>query len=245
MNALTMQFKAEVLRIFRNPYFVFWSLLMPIVFYFIFTNVVNTNVPDVKEWQAHYLMSMATFSVMGSAIMTFGIRMVQERTQGWSTFMKITPFPSWAYFSAKMFGQTIMHVFSVIVIFFAGFLINGVSLTFAQWLFSGLWILLASLPFLAIGTLVGAMKKVETASGVSNIVYLALAILGGMWFPMSTFPDAMQNIGQWLPSYHFGSGAWEIIRGNYPDWQSVLILVGYLISFMFLSIYIRKKQDVV
>ncbi|ASK64476.1 ABC transporter permease [Virgibacillus phasianinus] len=240
-----MQCKAEVLRIFRNPYFVFWSLFMPIVFYFIFTNIVNTGVPDAEQWQAHYLMSMATFSVMGSAIMTFGIRMVQERTQGWSTFMKITPFPSWAYFSAKMFGQTVMHVFSIIIIFLAGFLINGVSLTFAQWFFSGLWILLASVPFLAIGTLVGAMKKVETASGVSNIVYLALAIVGGMWFPTSTFPDYMQNIAQWLPSYHFGSGAWDIVHGGYPDWQSILILIGYLLAFMFISMYIRKKQEAV
>ncbi len=111
--------------------------------------------------------------------------------------------------------------------------------------FLGLWILIASLPFLAIGTLVGRMKKVEKASGVSNIGYLALAILGGMWFPMSGFPDFLQALGQWLPSYHFGSGAWEIIRGNYPNWQSVFILAGYLVAIMALSGYIRNKQEAV
>lgn len=240
---MMMQCKVEALRIFRNPYFVFWTLFMPILFYFIFTRIVNTGVPDAEQWQAHYLMSMTTFGVMGSAIMTFGIRMVQERTQGWSSFMKITPFPSWAYFSAKMLGQTVMHTFLILFIFLAGFLINGVSLTISQWLLSGLWILVASMPFLAIGTLVGAMRKVETASGVSNLAYLGLAILGGMWFPMSTFPDILQNIGKWLPSYHFGSGAWEIVRGNSPNWQSVLILGGYLIVFMLLSTYLRKKQE--
>ena len=240
---MMMQCKVEALRIFRNPYFVFWTLFMPILFYFIFTRIVNTGVPDAEQWQAHYLMSMTTFGVMGSAIMTFGIRMVQERTQGWSSFMKITPFPSWAYFSAKMLGQTVMHTFLIFFIFLAGFLINGVSLTISQWFLSGLWILVASMPFLAIGTLVGAMRKVETASGVSNLAYLGLAILGGMWFPMSTFPDILQNIGKWLPSYHFGSGAWEIVRGNSPNWQSVLILGGYLIVFMLLSTYLRKKQE--
>lgn len=245
MNAVTMQCKAEMLRIFRNPYFVFWSLFMPIVFYFIFTKVVNTDVPDAEQWQAHYLMSMTTFSVMGSAIMTFGIRMVQERSQGWSTFMKITPLPSWVYFSAKMFGQTVIHVFSILIIFLVGYLINGVSLSPAQWIFSGLWILIASLPLLAIGNLVGAMSKVETAAGVSNIAYMALAIAGGMWFPMSILPELMQNIGKWLPSYHFGNGAWEIVSGNYPDWRNVLILGGYLIVFMLLSMYIRKKQEAV
>ena len=243
MNSITMQCKIEVLRIFRNPYFVFWSLLMPIVFYFIFTNIVNADVPDVELWQAHYLMSMTAFSVMGSAIMTFGIRMVQERTQGWSSFMKITPLPAWAYFTAKMFGQTVMHLFSVILIFIAGYLINGVSLTFTQGFFSGLWILVASLPFLAIGTLVGSMKKVETASGVSNILYLALAILGGMWFPIYIFPTFLQDMAEWLPSYHFGNGAWEIIRGNAPSIKSVLILGGYLIGFMVISALVRRNEE--
>jgi len=233
-----------MLRIIRNPYYVFWSLLMPIMFYFIFTRVVNTGNDD-PTWRAHYLMSMATFSVMGSAIMTLGIRLVQERTQGWTTFIRITPLPGSVYFFGKMFGQTMMHLFSVICIFIAGYLINGVSLSAGQWVLSGLWILIGSLPFLAIGTLVGAMKRVDTASGVSNVIYMALAVAGGMWMPIEILPRLMQKIGHWLPSYNYGNGAWEIVRGSAPHWSNVLILLGYLVVFMLLSVYIRKKQEAV
>ncbi|MGG6313334.1 ABC transporter permease [Paenibacillus macerans] len=245
MRTLTMQGKAEILRVFRNPYYVFWSLMMPILFYFIFTKVVNTGTDDPGEWQAHYLMSMTTFSVMGSAIMTLGIRLVQERTQGWSTFMRITPLPGPVYFLGKMFGQTMMHLFSIAFIFLAGYLINGVSLSPLTWICSGLWILAGSLPFLALGTLVGLMKRVDTASGVSNVLYLVLAVMGGMWMPMEILPRVMQSIGKWLPSYQFGNGAWAIIRGEAPSWSNVLILLGYLFLFMVLSTYIRKKQEAV
>ncbi|WP_339288904.1 ABC transporter permease [Paenibacillus sp. FSL E2-0201] len=244
MRLITVQCKAEMLRIIRNPYYVFWSLLMPIMFYFIFTRVVNTGNDD-PTWRAHYLMSMATFSVMGSAIMTLGIRLVQERTQGWTTFIRITPLPGSVYFFGKMFGQTMMHLFSVICIFIAGYLINGVSLSAGQWMLSGLWILIGSLPFLAIGTLVGAMKRVDTASGVSNVIYMALAVAGGMWMPIEILPRLMQKIGHWLPSYNYGNGAWEIVRGSAPHWSNVLILLGYLVVFMLLSVYIRKKQEAV
>ncbi|CAH1055376.1 ABC transporter permease [Paenibacillus pseudetheri] len=244
MRLITIQCKAEMLRIIRNPYYVFWSLLMPIMFYFIFTRVVNTGNDD-PTWRAHYLMSMATFSVMGSAIMTLGIRLVQERTQGWTTFIRITPLPGSVYFFGKMFGQTMMHLFSVICIFAAGYFINGVSLTAGQWVLSGLWILIGSLPFLAIGTLVGAMKRVDTASGVSNVIYMALAVAGGMWMPIEILPRLMQKIGHWLPSYNYGNGAWEIVRGSAPHWSNVLILLGYLVVFMLLSVYIRKKQEAV
>ncbi|MDH6370836.1 ABC transporter permease [Paenibacillus sp. VTT E-133280] len=244
MRLITVQCKAEMLRIIRNPYYVFWSLLMPIMFYFIFTRVVNTGNDD-PTWRAHYLMSMATFSVMGSAIMTLGIRLVQERTQGWTTFIRITPLPGSVYFFGKMFGQTMMHLFSVICIFIAGYLINSVSLSAGQWVLSGLWILIGSLPFLAIGTLVGAMKRVDTASGVSNVIYMALAVAGGMWMPIEILPQLMQKIGHWLPSYNYGNGAWEIVRGSAPHWSNVLILLGYLVVFMLLSVYIRKKQEAV
>lgn len=243
MNAFLMQCKMEIIRVFRNPYFIFWTLFMPILFYFIFTRLVSSSYPDNDLWNAHYLMSMTTFAVMGSSIMIFGIRLVQEKIQGWTTFMKITPLPSWAYFTSKMIGQTAVHLFIIIVIFLAGVLINGVSLPLSQWILSGLWILLAALPFLAIGNLVGSMKRVETASGVSNFIYLGLAILGGMWFPMDIFPTLMQQIAEWLPSFHFGNGAWMIIRGKFPEWNSYVVLIAYLILLMALSILIRRKQQ--
>lgn len=245
MNVLLHQCKAEILRMFRNPYYIFWSLFMPIVFYIVFTKVVNIQVPDKKVWDAHYLMSMTTFSVMGSAIMTMGIRIVQERKEGWTTFIKTTPLSGSVYFLAKMMGQTVVHLFSIIVIFIAGILINGVSMPIHIWFLSGAWILLGSLPFLGLGALVGTMKRVDTATGVSNFVYMLLAITGGMWMPMDILPKMVQRVGSWLPSYNFGNGAWEIIRGHSPEFKNYMILAGYLLIFMVLSTYIRRKQEAV
>ncbi|MFE8701808.1 ABC transporter permease [Cytobacillus sp. FJAT-54145] len=243
MNALTMQCKVEIIRIMRNPYYVFWSLFMPILFYVIFTKIFNSGMENETEWQAHYLMSMTIFSVMGSAIMTLGIRLVEERTQGWSMFMKVTPLSENAYFFAKMVGQTLIHVLSIVVIFASGAIINGVSLSLYEWVMSGLWILGGSLPFLALGTLVGTMKRVDTASGVSNVIYMLLAITGGLWMPIEIMPSIIQDIAKWLPSFNLGNGAWEIIRGGSPEWMNILILSAYLILFMVLSSYIRRKQE--
>ncbi|MDF1509398.1 ABC transporter permease [Robertmurraya sp. DFI.2.37] len=243
MKGLLMQCRMEIIKILRNPYYVFWSLLMPIVFYVIFTRIFNHAFDNDQEWQAHYLMSMTAFSVMGSAIMTLGVRLVEERTQGWSLFMRITPISNNAYFFAKMVGQTVIHILSIIVIFTAGGLINRVSLSPLEWLLSGLWILLASAPFLALGVLFGTMKRVDTVSGVSNLVYLLLALSGGMWMPLEIMPTIVQKMAHWLPSYNFGNGAWQIVRGNGPDVSNVLVLIGYLIIFMVLSSYIRRKQE--
>ncbi|MEJ8305102.1 ABC transporter permease [Saccharibacillus sacchari] len=245
MKSLLMQSKAEILRILRNPYFVFWSLAMPILFYFVFTRVLNGDMPNPEQWQAHYLMSMAAFSVMGTSVMTFGLRLVQERTQGWSTALRTTPLTGTAYAAAKMFAQMLLNLLCIVVIFVSGWLINGVHLSAAQWLASGLWIVLASLPFLALGGLIGCMKKVDTANGISNMLYMGLAISGGLWMPFEIMPEAVQRIGKWLPSYNYGEGAWSIAAGGTPSATSVVLLLGYLAAFMVLSGYVRKKQEAV
>lgn len=245
MKMLWVQSKAEMLRILRNTFYVIFSLLMPIMFYYIFTNIFGASEEFGNEWGALYLMSMATFSVMGSSIFSLGIRNVQERTQGFATLMRVTPLPHSVYFLAKMIGQTVVHIFSIIVIFMAGYLINGVSLTAIEWMTCGLWVLFGSFTFLGLGTLVGTMNKVDTASGVSNFVYLAMALLGGMWMPTEILPKVMQNIGQWLPSYHFRNGSWNLAAGDLPELINVLFLIGYLVLFMVLSTYIRKRQEAV
>ncbi|MCI4139333.1 ABC transporter permease, partial [Bacillus vallismortis] len=58
-------------------------------------------------------------------------------------------------------------------------------------------------------------------------------------------PEVTQNIGRWLPSYHVGNGAWELVRGGGPSWENILMIITYLMLFMLLSKYISRKQDAV
>ncbi|WP_461610466.1 ABC transporter permease [Cytobacillus kochii] len=243
MRGWLMQTKVEILRIFRNPYFVFWSLFMPIVFYFVFTNIFNTGMGD--SWNSRFLMSVTCFSVMGTSILTLGIRLVEEKAHGWSNLMRTTPLSSSVYFSAKMVGQTMIHICSVAIIFVVGAVINGVDLSVWQWLTSALWILIGALPFLAIGTIIGAMNKVETAAGISNFFYMVLAFMGGLFMPIEVLPSIFKSIAKAIPSYHYGAGVWEITEGGTPSLLNIAVLAGYFLLFVVLSIYIRRKQEVV
>ncbi|WP_019241777.1 MULTISPECIES: ABC transporter permease [Bacillus] len=245
MHSLWMQCKFETIRILRNPYYVFWSLFIPILFYFLFTKVFTFENPNITNYKAHLLMSMTTFSVMGSGIMTLGIRLVEERSKGWLLFMQTTPLSPKVYFFSKMFSQSIIHIISVVVIFFVGGVVNSVALSFSEWLFAGIWIIIGSLPFLAIGTLIGTIKRVDTATGISNVLYMALAMTGGMWMPIEIMPSYIQKVSVWLPAFNLGNGAWAIVSGSAPEFKNVLILIGYLFLFMLLSSYIRRKQNAV
>ena len=77
-----------------------------------------------------------------TALFSFGVRLSQERGQGWTHLLKITPLPEGAYLTAKIIAQTVVNAFSILVIFIAGILINHVELTVGQWIGAGLWLLL-------------------------------------------------------------------------------------------------------
>lgn len=42
------------------------------------------------------------------------------------------------------------------------------------------------------------------AVAVANIFFLGLSVLGGLWMPIFIFPEILQKVAQFLPSYHLG-----------------------------------------
>ncbi|MFD0692865.1 ABC transporter permease [Paenibacillus sp. GCM10027628] len=246
MRAMIAQCKAELLRTFRNKRFFVFSMIMPAVFYFIFTSTVgdNTEVGGVA-WKAYYLMSMTVFGVVGACIQTLSIKFAQERTQGWIRMIEITPLPSSAYVISKIVSQAIVNLVTIVFMFIVGGVVKGVELTFAQWISCGLWIWLGALPFMALGILIGTLKSVEVTQVVSQIIFMATSIIGGLWFPIQSMPKIMQDIASYSPSFRFGQGAWNIISGGGLSLEGVIILAAYLIVFVVLSSYILKKQKAV
>ncbi|MDQ0415999.1 ABC-2 type transport system permease protein [Croceifilum oryzae] len=243
MRAYLAQSKIELLRTFRNRKSIFFTLLMPIIFYFIMSQNGAEKMGGV-EWKAYFLISMTAYGLMGSSIFNLSLRLVQERTQGWSHQLKITPLPPSTYFAAKVSVQLLVNLGQIVVMFLVGHFANSVELTAGQWIGAGFWLLLGSVPFLAIGTLLGTMDKVETAQIVNQIVTLGLSFLGGIFYPMSLFPEWLRKFGELTPSYLMGNGAWNIL-GNQPvDWGGVAILAIYFVLFTGLASYILQKKEV-
>ncbi|BBH22799.1 ABC transporter permease [Paenibacillus baekrokdamisoli] len=246
VKATLAQCKAELLRTARNKRFVIFSIIMPVAFFFLFTSTVGN---DAKvggvNWSSYYLMSMTCYGIIGASFSTFSIRISRERSQGWIRLLRITPLPSWAYVVSKVAAQGIINLFIVIMMFVIGGLGKQISLPVSVWIESGLWIWIGGMSFMALGTLVGAMKNTDAVQVISTVLYMGLSILGGLWMPVESMSSTMQSISKFTPTYQLGHGAWNIIAGVAIDWSSIGILAAYVVVFMVLSSYILKKQEAV
>lgn len=245
MKSMIAQCKAEILRTVRNRRFIIFSIVMPVMFYFIFTSTLGNIKVNGVDWKAYYLMSMTVFGVIGASINTLSVRFAQERTQGWVRLIRITPLPNGSYVLSKILSQSVINLGTIVFMFLIGHFAKGIDLSLGEWITCGLWIWIGVLPFMALGTLLGTFKSVEVVQVAANIIYMSLSVLGGLWMPLTTMPKIMQDIAQYLPSYRFGQGAWNVLGGSGPDWTGIAILAAYALIFMILSTYILKRQEAV
>jgi ABC-2 type transport system permease protein len=223
MNMFVSQWRAECVRILRSPFFLLFSIVMPFVFYFLFAELNGADTPiGGTTWAAYFLMSMTAFSLIGSSVSQFGIRLAYERKGGWMRQLALTPLPMTTLVAAKIASQLVVHGLIIALLFPVAGAVYGLQLTATQWLACAAWLWLGSVPFLAIGAWIGTIRSPEAATALSNIVFMGMAVAGGLWMPLSVMPAWLQAVGRWMPSWHYAGGAWSILAGEPVDWASLL-----------------------
>ena len=85
----------------------------------------------------------------------------------------------------------------------------------------------------ALGTMLGAFVKNENqANGLSIMIGMLMALLGGCWYPLELFPAPVQNIVKILPTTWSMQGMLDVaLRGT--DITGILPEVGVLMGFTF------------
>jgi ABC-2 type transport system permease protein len=191
----------ELLRAFRNARFFIFSLAFPVVLYFVISSP-NRDVHDFNgsgiSFPLYYMVGLASFGTMISMISS-GVRIAAERQAGWTRQLRITPLTTRVYFRAKVVSAYVLAATSLLLLYISGISL-GVSLPAHVWLEMTGLILVALLPFAALGIALGHVLNVESLGPVTGGVVSLLALVSGTWFPISHH-GFVHDLAQNLPSY--------------------------------------------
>ena len=66
------------------------------------------------------------------------------------------------------------------------------------------------------GIVVGSVADGDGAQGLTMVLYLVLAALGGLWMPEQILPAPLQTVAKALPSYHLAQLGWHVAQGVAP-----------------------------
>ena len=79
--------------------------------------------------------------------------------------------------------------------------------------------------FRSIGLVLGMVLKGGAAMAGGVVTMMAMAILGGLWMPLEMFPDWMQTLGRFIPTYWISRlGEWTMYGGDLP--ATGLLVIG-------------------
>ena len=101
----------------------------------------------------------------------------------------------------------IMALPPLLITYLVGVLALGVRLPAMTWVTIGIASWLGALPFAALGLVIGYLAKPDSVQQISGLLYMLLALFGGIWVPAEQMPDLMRRIAEWTPAYWVGQVA--------------------------------------
>lgn len=230
-----LETRAQFLSVWRRPAFSIPTLAFPVLFYVFFGIVMASGgapggAPGGVSAAAptYLLATYGVFAVLAPSLFGFGVGVAVERDSGALALKQTTPMPAGAYFFARVATALLFGVLLVTVLFLLGAYAGGVALPRGQWFLLAGAILAGVLPFSALGLLIGSWARGQAAVAIVNVVFLPMALLSGLWFPITMFPGFLQSAANLFPAYHLSQLALKVVAldAGQPPAFHLAVLVG-------------------
>lgn len=218
--------RLEVRRTLRDVGFVIGGVAMPVLMYLLFTNLGA----DDRGYKTAAMVGMAGYGAVGSALNTGG-GVAEDRAIGWLRQLRVTPMTPRQVVMGRALTGSVTVLPAILAVLAAGGLLNGVRLALWQWAAIALLLWLGSMPFTLLG-LGNGYRLTGQTTGVANMACnLGLAVLGGLWFPVTLFPDWLRALSACTPTYRFAQLGTSVADGHAPALGAVCVLGAWLLAF--------------
>ncbi len=144
--------------------------------------------------------------------------------------IRLAPVRTEALVSSRLLVTVAVALVQMAVFLAVGVGLFGLKLTGNWWMAIPL-VLCATLTFMAIGLIAGAVSKTsEAASGLANVIILPMAFLSGSFIPLDQAPSWLQTVSKFLPLGQLNKGMLDVmVRGDGPG--AALMPMAVLLSF--------------
>ena len=239
MNSLI---KLELTRALRNRKFLFFSVIYPSVIFLLVSNQTGKVDGTGLSVASYVMVSMASFGALTAVLMGNSERIAKEREGGWVRQLRLTTLPGRGYVLAKTASAAVVSLPSIVVVFLVAAAVRDVRLDTWQWfaLTGAIWA--GSLVFAALGVAIGYLASGDAGRPITMIIYFGLSILGGLWFPSTSFPAWLQNIAKWLPTHAYAALGQAIEQSRAPHAQDIAVLAVSFALFAGGAAWLYRKD---
>lgn len=200
--------------ILREPTALFFSVLMPVGFYALFTSIFGRE-QAVGElpYAATSLATYGAFGVVSVMLLNPGIGVAEDRTRGWLRVKMVSATPIGVSLAARVVAALPYALGVIVAMSVASLLIAGPVLGVGTWLRLVAVLVLGGLPFALFGLAVGFVASSNATAAILNAVLFPMVLASGLWIPLEIMPGWVQAVAPFLPTYHLAQLAQAQLTG--------------------------------
>ena len=186
----------------RNRAFLFFSLIMPIAFLFIYAGIFGRG---NRQAMPYLLAEVLALTVMGS-FWGLSVQLVTFREQGILRRFRVAPVGASAMLASSLLSNYLLTLPTIVIEFFL-----------ARWVFhmtgmgnlAGVFVLVTAgtVSFASLGLIVASVTNTMQETQIINqIIWFIFLFLSGVTVPLPILPKIVQGFALYLPATYLVSG---------------------------------------
>jgi ABC-2 type transport system permease protein len=244
-GAYLTETRFELTRMMRNPQVAIPSLLLAPALYALFALLIAGEAINKDPNMGIFLFSaFSLMSVSMPAMFGTGVTLGLEREMGLLRLKRAQPAPPAAWVVAKIVSGLVMATLAYALILVVALAAGKLPLAAGQAAALSAGLLIGTIPFTALGLMIGSLASGSAVSNYSLLVYLPGCYLSGMFFPL---PSSMYWQAPIWPQFHVGQLAMHlagITKFQFEPLQmAIAALLGYTVLFAGVTIWRLQQRD--
>ena len=200
------QFRYDQKVFWRNPASVFFTVLLPLIFLFIFATIFGNE--DIEErgvkTTTYYVPAIISLAVISATTQSLAINLTEDRERGLLKRIRGTPLPAPVFVAGRVGNSLVVSLLMVVLVALIGKLVYDVSLPDQTIPAVVITLAVGAFSFCCLGfALTALIPSEDAAPAISNAVVLPLYFISGVFIPDSEIPSGVLQVADVFPIRHF------------------------------------------
>ncbi len=203
MIALALhQFRYDQKVFWRNPASVFFTVMLPLIFLFIFATIFgNDEVEDRGvNTTTYYVPAIIALAIISASTQSLAINLTDDRERGMLKRVRGTPLPVPVFVGGRVGNSLLVALLMLVIVATIGKLVYGVSIPTTTLPAVLVTVAVGAFAFCCLGfAMTTIIPSEDAAPAITNALILPLYFISGIFIPDSEIPSGVLQVADVFP----------------------------------------------
>ncbi len=201
------QFRYDQRVFWRNPASVFFTVMLPLIFLFIFSSIFGTETIEERGGitvATYYVPGIMTLAVVSATLVSVAIALTEARESGRLKRVRSTPLPVSGFVAGRVGNALIVSLLMAVTVTLIGHFVYDVQIPGQTIPALLVTLLVGAFAFSCLGfALTALIPSEDAAPPITNFTVLPLYFLSGVFIPETEIPEGVLDFASIFPIRHF------------------------------------------